>query len=110
MISVSFLGLCGLETKLSLTFVRDNGVWNYKYGIFAVDGDYRNDVDASYYHSDGSQPPLLVLAIESGAVVQKVQILQRFFGGVAGSFSESSMRCFSHPLNSKARFHLLHAF
>ncbi len=72
---------------MELTFVSDNGVWNHKRGEYAVNGDYQNHHHALYYHSasEALESPLLLLAIERGAAVERVQIKQRFEAAPAGS-------------------------
>ena len=66
------------EVQLSLGFVEDNGHVAGKSGEYAVDGNYRQHPEGDYYMSDEEQPPRLLLSIEEGAVVDRVQILQRW--------------------------------
>ncbi len=74
--------------QFELTFVRDSGMWNNKSGSFAVDGDYSNDPDADYYHSDEATTALLLLSIDSDALVQQVHIMQRFQASLSGQFHQ----------------------
>ena len=76
--------MIALEVQLKLTFVEDNGVWNYKFGSFAVDGVYDVGHDDMYYHSKGDQPPLLLLKLEKISVVQRIQVLQRDHNSLKG--------------------------
>ncbi len=79
-----------LGYQLKLNYVSDNGVWSNKFGSYAVDGIYHGPEsielnDAHYYHSDGTQKPMLLLSLESTSEVKAVRSLLRKNAGTAGN-------------------------
>ncbi len=94
--SVRICLMLALEVQLKLTFVEDNGVWNYKYGRYAVDGIYDTGPDDKYYHSKGDQRPLLLLKLDQASYVRRVQVLNRNHRATAGLGSSTQYLRVSH--------------
>ncbi len=74
------------EVQLTLTYLKDNGQLNKKFGEYAVDGLFRQRSNNPHYQSAGDQKPELFLQIEEGAEVHRVQILQRFVNSEQGLY------------------------
>ena len=77
------------EVQIGLSFVEDNGHWSDKSGSYAVDGVYEQMAGDTYYHSAGDRTPVLLLSIPESAVIQRVQILQRWQTKNEGPYSYS---------------------